>query len=131
MAEPFTYGRRGITGRLEEPERELLRGLFNDVIGMLERSLHGEVVALEECHGRGPSDREVALAARIAPRTLRVPMPRLHHQLGILAKSDRAPARGKNRLQCFRSQVFVDGCNRNSINSRTQGLIGNEAVGLV
>ncbi|WP_433874250.1 DUF2017 domain-containing protein [Sinomonas atrocyanea] len=36
MAEPFTYGRRGIAARFEDAERELLRGLFNDVIGMLE-----------------------------------------------------------------------------------------------
>lgn len=36
MAEPFVYGRRGITGRLEDPERELLRGLFNDVVSMLD-----------------------------------------------------------------------------------------------
>ncbi|NUP74779.1 MAG: DUF2017 domain-containing protein [Sinomonas sp.] len=36
MAEPFTYGRRGITGRFEDAERELLRGLFRDVVALLE-----------------------------------------------------------------------------------------------
>lgn len=36
MAEPFTYGRRGISGRFEDAERELLRGLFRDVVALLE-----------------------------------------------------------------------------------------------
>ncbi|MDQ4502084.1 DUF2017 domain-containing protein [Sinomonas sp. ASV322] len=36
MADPFTYGRRGISGRFEDAERELLRGLFRDVVALLE-----------------------------------------------------------------------------------------------
>ncbi|WP_125609952.1 DUF2017 domain-containing protein [Specibacter cremeus] len=36
MAKAFTSGRRGITGHLERAERELLRNLFADLIGMLE-----------------------------------------------------------------------------------------------
>jgi hypothetical protein len=36
MAEPFTYGRKGISGRFEDAERELLRGLFRDVVALLE-----------------------------------------------------------------------------------------------
>ncbi|MBO9704513.1 MAG: DUF2017 family protein, partial [Arthrobacter sp.] len=36
MAKTFVPGSRGITGFLEEEERELLRKLFSDVISMLE-----------------------------------------------------------------------------------------------
>ncbi|WP_247042949.1 DUF2017 domain-containing protein [Arthrobacter rhizosphaerae] len=36
MAKAFKYGLKGITGYLEPAERELLRGLFADVIAMLE-----------------------------------------------------------------------------------------------
>lgn len=36
MAKAFKYGLKGITGYLEPAERELLRGLLNDVISMLE-----------------------------------------------------------------------------------------------
>lgn len=36
MAEPFTYGRKGISARFEDAERELLRGLFRDVVALLE-----------------------------------------------------------------------------------------------
>ncbi|WP_309106556.1 DUF2017 domain-containing protein [Arthrobacter sp.] len=36
MAKAFKYGLKGITGYLEPAERELLRGLFADVVAMLE-----------------------------------------------------------------------------------------------
>ncbi|KTR80110.1 DUF2017 family protein, partial [Rothia kristinae] len=36
MARPFRAGRRGITGHLEQPERELLIKLFGDVVTTLE-----------------------------------------------------------------------------------------------
>ncbi|GAB3284070.1 hypothetical protein GCM10027449_27750 [Sinomonas notoginsengisoli] len=68
MAEPFTYGRRGITGRLEEPERELLRGLFNDVVGMLDLGPADED-PLEALVGFSPnaSEPEDPALARLLP----------------------------------------------------------------
>lgn len=36
MAKAFKNGARGITGTIHEPERKLLRELFNDIISMLE-----------------------------------------------------------------------------------------------
>ncbi len=36
MAKAFKYGRKGITGQLEQAERDLLRNLFADIIDMLE-----------------------------------------------------------------------------------------------
>lgn len=36
MARAFKYGRKGITGQLEEAERALLRNLFADIIELLE-----------------------------------------------------------------------------------------------
>ncbi|MBG0741743.1 DUF2017 domain-containing protein [Paeniglutamicibacter antarcticus] len=36
MAKAFKYGRKGITGQLEQAERDLLRNLFSDIIDMLE-----------------------------------------------------------------------------------------------
>lgn len=36
VAKAFKYGLKGITGQLEQAERELLRGLIDDVISMLE-----------------------------------------------------------------------------------------------
>ena len=36
MAKAFKYGLKGITGYLEPAERDLLRGLLDDVISMLE-----------------------------------------------------------------------------------------------
>ncbi len=36
VAKAFKYGRKGITGQLEQAERELLRNLFADIVDMLE-----------------------------------------------------------------------------------------------
>ncbi|GHG44893.1 hypothetical protein GCM10012320_10320 [Sinomonas cellulolyticus] len=68
MAEPFTYGRRGITGRLEDPERELLRGLFNDVVSMLDPGVATED-PLEALVGFNPhaTEPEDPALARLLP----------------------------------------------------------------
>ncbi|GAB4099707.1 DUF2017 domain-containing protein [Sinomonas halotolerans] len=73
MADPFVYGRRGITGRLEEPERELLRGLFNDVIGMLEQETDPGQDPLEALVGLSPHARvpEDPALARLLPQAVK------------------------------------------------------------
>ncbi|WP_457974407.1 DUF2017 domain-containing protein [Arthrobacter sp. D1-17] len=62
MAKAFKYGIKGITGFLEPAERELLRGLFNDVISMLEPADRGKQDPLSAMIGldmdvREPTDR--------------------------------------------------------------------------
>ena len=42
---------------------------------------------------------EISFAARVAPRSLRIPMPRLHRQFRILAKTHRLPARTKRAIE--------------------------------
>jgi hypothetical protein len=72
MAEPFTYGRRGITARLEDAERELLRGLFNDVVGMLEVE-PAEEDPLEALVGLSPnaSEPEDPALLRLLPNAVK------------------------------------------------------------
>lgn len=72
MAEPFVYGRRGITARLEEPERELLRGLFNDVVSMLDPGAAQED-PLEALVGFSPNatEPEDPALARLLPNAFK------------------------------------------------------------
>ena len=58
MAEPFTYGRRGISGRFEDAERELLRGLFHDVVALLEPDERPEEDPLTALVGITPNAAE-------------------------------------------------------------------------
>src|SRR4051794_5035021 len=75
--------------------------------------------------------REIAFTTGIAPRALGIPMPGLHEELCVLAKSDRTPTRGEHRLQSFGCQVSIDGFHRYAVDSRAESLIGNEAIGFV
>jgi hypothetical protein len=72
MAEPFTYGRKGITGRLEAPERDLLRGLFDDVIGMLDPG-DADQDPLEALVGLSPhaTEPEDPALARLLPNAFK------------------------------------------------------------
>jgi hypothetical protein len=58
MAEPFTYGRKGISGRFEDAERELLRGLFRDVVALLEPDEQPEEDPLAALVGITPNAAE-------------------------------------------------------------------------
>src|ERR1700686_3674157 len=71
---------------------------------------------------------EVALAAGIAPRSLRIPMPRLYREFRILAIGHRLPARSKHLLEGGLDQILVDRFRRNAIHARPQGLIRHESV---
>ena len=73
MADPFIYGHRGITGRLEDAERELLRGLFNDVVGMLEPEESAHADPLEALVGLSPnaSEPEDPALARLLPNAVK------------------------------------------------------------
>ncbi|MEZ2389232.1 DUF2017 domain-containing protein [bacterium RCC_150] len=62
MAKAFKYGLKGITGYLEPAERELLRGLLDDVISMLEPEVSREEDPLTaliglDMNARVPTDR--------------------------------------------------------------------------
>lgn len=62
MAKAFKYGLKGITGYLEPAEKDLLRGLLNDVISMLEsdaRENEDPLAALIglDMDARKPTDR--------------------------------------------------------------------------
>lgn len=58
MAEPFTYGRKGIGARFEDAERELLRGLFRDVVALLEPEERPEEDPLAALIGISPNASE-------------------------------------------------------------------------
>src|ERR1700733_2878093 len=62
---------------------------------------------------------EVALAAAafVAPRALRIPVPRFNGELCVLPKRNRLPARCLRNLQRFRKQIFVDGLGGNAIDA--------------
>ncbi|WP_028264723.1 DUF2017 domain-containing protein [Arthrobacter sp. MA-N2] len=73
MAKAFKYGLKGITGYLEPAERELLRGLLDDVISMLEPQLsQGEdpltaLIGLD-MNVKEPSDRALL---RLLPNVMK------------------------------------------------------------
>jgi hypothetical protein len=73
MAKAFKYGRKGITGQLEPAERELLRGLFGDVISMLEPEVRVDEDPLAALVGldsqaREPTDRALR---RLLPNVMK------------------------------------------------------------
>ncbi|GAP57838.1 hypothetical protein AHiyo1_07740 [Arthrobacter sp. Hiyo1] len=73
MAKAFKYGLKGITGYLEPAERELLRGLVDDVISMLEPELSSNEDPLTALIGldmnvKEPSDRALL---RLLPNVMK------------------------------------------------------------
>lgn len=73
MAKAFKYGLKGITGYLEPAERELLRGLIDDVISMLEPEEQAGQDPLAALVGldmdvRQPSDRALL---RLLPNVMK------------------------------------------------------------
>src|SRR5580692_12810845 len=78
--------------------------------------------------GRRCRTCEVTLSTGIAPRSLRIPVPSLHRKFSILAIGHRLPPRSKHFVERGLKQIMVDCCGRNTIHSRTQGLIWREAV---
>ena len=73
VAKAFKYGLKGITGHLEPTERELLRGLVDDVISMLEPQSSADEDPLTALIGldmnvREPSDRALL---RLLPNVMK------------------------------------------------------------
>lgn len=73
VAKSFKYGLKGITGHLEPTERELLRGLVDDVISMLEPPSSADEDPLTALIGldmnvREPSDRALL---RLLPNVMK------------------------------------------------------------
>lgn len=73
MAKAFKYGLKGITGYLEPAERELLRGLLDDVISMLETEARENEDPLAALIGldmdvREPTDRALL---RLLPNAMK------------------------------------------------------------
>ncbi|WP_336857241.1 DUF2017 domain-containing protein [Sinomonas albida] len=85
MAEPFTYGRRGISGRFEDAERELLRGLFRDVVALLEPD-------------ETPEEDPLAALVGINPEATEPEDPALLRLLPNASKDDAEEAREFRRL---------------------------------
>jgi hypothetical protein len=75
MAEPFSYGRRGISGRFEDAERELLRGLFRDVVALLEPD-------------ERPDEDPLAALVGITPNAAEPEDPALRRLLPNISKDD-------------------------------------------
>src|SRR5271157_3546505 len=75
----------------------------SDVVGAIvaSRSTPGQRVPVGVAQHFGGSVRasEITLAARVAPRALRIPMPRLDCEFRVLTVSDRLPARSQRFLQ--------------------------------
>src|SRR5208282_2852395 len=73
--------------------------------------------------------REIALAGRITPASLGVPVPSLDRQFGILAVRYRLPSRGKRDLQREWQQILVDGLRGNAVDAGAQSFARDEVVG--
>src|ERR1700691_6319958 len=63
---------------------------------------------------------EITFAPWIAPCTGRIPMPRFHVQLGVLAVRNGLPARRKNLLDCRLDEKFVSSPVRQPVDSRAE-----------
>ena len=72
--------------------------------------------------------REIAFAARIAPRAFRIPVPRLDVQFRVLPVGHRLPPRAQNFFERLRSEELVDRRRRHAVDARAQRLVRHEFV---
>ncbi len=72
---------------------------------------------------------EIALAAGVAPRPLRIPMPRLHRKFRILAICHRLPPCGEHSRQRRLTEVLLHSGCRHAIDPGAERLGGNERIG--
>ena len=72
--------------------------------------------------------REITFAPRIAPCAGRIPMPRFHVQLGILAVRNGLPARRKNLLDHRLDEKFVSSPVRQPVDSRAERACRNYRI---
>src|SRR6185503_17658159 len=93
----------------------------------------GEKVAVRMAYRLGGrrAAGEVALAAGVAPGPLRVPMPGLDVQLGVLAIGDGLPAGRQYVPDEGFGEELVGRRPWDAIDAGAQGALGNEAVRLV
>src|SRR6202050_5585320 len=72
--------------------------------------------------------REITFAPWIAPCAGRIPMPRFHVQLGILAVRNGLPARGKDLLDHWLDEKFVSSPVRQPVDSRAECACRNDRI---
>jgi hypothetical protein len=82
------------------------------------------VLAAARLHPLG----EIAPAAGVAPRALRIPVPSLGGKFAILTVSYRLPSRGEDRWQWRLAEVFFYRGSGNAIDSSAERLVGYELV---
>src|SRR5262249_1899152 len=74
---------------------------------------------------------EVSLARGITPGALRIPVPRLHEQLRVLAVRERLPSGREHLLHDWLSKKFVGRRNVDAINAGAKRFDWNEFVDFV
>ena len=72
---------------------------------------------------------EVALAFRIAPGALRVPVPGFDEEFGVLAVTDSLPSGGEDLAEVRLAEEWVEGLGGEAVDARAEGLRGREAIG--
>src|SRR5580704_3270570 len=71
---------------------------------------------------------EISASRRVAPRSLRIPVPRLDEKVRILPITDNSPACGKNFLNLIGAKENIRCVAGHSINGRSQGVKRAEFV---
>ena len=71
---------------------------------------------------------EISLFARLTPCALRIPVPGLNGEFGILAVRDGLPAGSQSTAQIRLDQVVVDGFCRNAIDSGAERFVWAKAI---
>src|SRR5882672_762985 len=80
-----------------------------------------------EVAGFGVADK-VSLSASLAPLSLRIPVPRLHMQLGVLTIADRLPTRGEDLVHDGFGENLIGGCGADAIDSRSERHVWNKGL---
>src|ERR1700751_3021407 len=77
--------------------------------------------------GRGVAG-EVPFARWIAPFALRIPMPGLHEEFGVLPVADGAPASGKDLLDLVGPEEYIGGVAGDAIDGGAKGVRWGEGI---
>src|SRR5437868_432069 len=74
---------------------------------------------------------EIALIAWLTPSTLRIPVPGLDIEFGILPIGDGLPSRGEDSLEDRLREELVRGHSRDAVNSSAQSFRRAKGIGRV